>query len=432
MLNKSLLRKGDTVGVALSGGKDSICLLSLLLENSSELGITVKAINVDHSIRGEDSERDSQFVKEFCEQRGIPLAFAKFDCVTFSKENSLSLEEGARKLRYDFFKSQLESGFCNKIATAHHLSDFVETVLFNLFRGVSPSGLNGIAEKTYDGKIIRPLISVTREQIDEYILKNNLPFVSDSSNFETDYTRNFLRLTVIPQIKTRFPEMEGAIKRFSDVLATENKFLDEQSESVLIESDGEISIPCSVQEHIFSRASIVAMKKMGILKDYEKIHVDSLLLLLNASTGKTVSLPKGVTAVKDKDRITLYKKAEKSLDEVKFSVGENIVGGRRITVFKGDKLPVSSKGKSLFFDGDKIPKDAIIRYRKIGDEFTKFGGGTKSLGDYFTDLKIPERKRDFIPLVAVGNQILIVCGIEISDKIKTHEETKNILNIIIN
>ena len=153
---------------------------------------------------------------------------------------------------------------------------------------------------------------------------------------------------------------------------------------------------------------------------------------MNAPTGKTVSLPKGVTAVKDKDRITLYKKSEKSLDEVKFSVGENIVGGRRITVFKGDKLPVTSKGKSLFFDGDKIPKDAIIRYRKIGDEFTKFGGGTKSLGDYFTDLKIPERKRDFIPLVAVGNQILIVCGIEISDKIKTHEETKNILNIIIN
>ena len=159
MLNKKIIPAGSTIAVALSGGKDSIVLLNLLLKASNELKINVKALNVEHGIRGEESVRDSEFVKNYCNELSVPLLQRSFNCVEYSKQLGLSVEEGARKFRYQFFLDCIKEGFCDFVATAHHLSDNVETILFNLFRGASPSGLTGINELGFDGKIIRPLLN---------------------------------------------------------------------------------------------------------------------------------------------------------------------------------------------------------------------------------------------------------------------------------
>ncbi len=429
-LNKKLILKGQTVGVALSGGKDSMALLHLLLEAKDSLGISVVALNVDHGIRGNSSVLDSAFVENYCQSLSVPLKHAKFNAVEFSKQNGLSVEEGARKLRYGFFKDCINSGFCSVVATAHHLADFVETVLFNLFRGTSPSGVGGIPEVSSDKTVIRPILKNTKEQIDLYIKENGIPFVTDESNFEADYSRNFLRLEVLPIIKRKFPEMESAIMRFAEVLKIENEYLDEKAENLLEETNGEITIKTDVSNALFSRACIEAMKRLNIKKDYEKAHIDALIGLKSMETGKSVSLPGEVVAVKNYGGITLFVERKRQRFCEPFSLGEFEIADRLLIIKEEFSDFVSSK-TVLRIDGDKMPQSAVIRYRQNGDVFTKFGGGTKSLGDYLTNKKIPLKDRDFIPVIADGNQILVVCGVEIADKVKICETTKKIISITL-
>lgn len=433
MLNKNLFSRGDVVAVALSGGKDSICLFHLLLSNAKSLGVSIKAINVEHGIRGEDSKQDSLFVKKLCERLNVPLKAISFNCIEYSKLYGLTVEEGARKFRYENFLNLIKEGFCDKVATAHHLSDNVETVLLNLFRGASPSGLKGIPETSHDGKIIRPILNVTREDIDNYVLENTLEYVEDKSNQSDEYSRNFLRLNVIPQIKKRFPEMEKAISRFTGVLFEEDAFLTNLAKDLLVVNKGSVAVLCNADNPVFARACVLAMKEMGIVKDYDKAHIDGLLAIKTAQNGKRISLLDGVVGVKEYDRVAFYKSEEIDSSLIKFGVGEFVFGEHKICVELLDNIPDLSNRKSgeLYFDLDKIPNDAVIRRRQDGDTFTKFGGGTKRLGDYMTDKKIPLLKRDRLPIIASGNVVLAVCGVEISNFVKIDEKTARIGKIML-
>ena len=431
MLYKKIVPSGSTIAVALSGGKDSIVLLDLLLKASCELKICVKALNVEHGIRGESSVRDSEFVKTYCKKLDIPLLQESFDCVSYSKELGLSIEEGARQLRYKFFNNAIKGGFCDYVATAHHLSDNVETVLFNLFRGASPSGLTGISQTSFDGKIIRPLLNCTREQIDEYAVKNSLEFVVDETNFSDEYSRNYLRLNVIPQIKKLFPEMESAVKRFTEILSEDNLLLNEMCEHALTIKKDCVIVDAGVPNQIFGRACILAMKALNVKKDYVKAHIDALIGLKDGQTGKKINLLGGVVAIKDYDGIVFY--VEQVLSDKEITFGEGVFEFEKTVVIvkQVDKNQNLKQKGILFIDAEKVPNGAVIRFRKKGDVFEKFGGGTKNLGDYFTDKKVSLRKRDFIPVVANGLEILAVCGVEISNKVKVDENTKKIYSIEI-
>ena len=428
MLNKKLFSSGEVIGVALSGGKDSACLLHLLLKNAKQLNIKVKALTVDHGIRGEQSKADSLFVQKQCALLGVPLKKIAVDCVAYSKDNGLSLEEGARKLRYDFFKSALEEGFCDKIATAHHSADNAETLLLNLFRGSSPSGFKGIPEVSWGGKLVRPLLGVERWQIDKYAKAEQIPFVEDNTNFSDEYTRNFLRLKVIPLLKQRFPEMESALLRFSNLVCQDDEYLTQMAQGE-VEFDGAVaSVNCGIPTPIFSRACVIALKSLGVKKDYEKAHIDALIGLQVSQNGKKISLLNGVVAVKEYSKITFYKSLDSIDFIVPFALGKTSVSAGEIIVDKLENMSVDGV-KVLRFDLDKVPANAVIRYRKDGDRFTKFGGGTKNLGDYFTDKKIPLMQRDFIPVLAVESEILAVIGYEICDGIKITEQTKTVFGI---
>ena len=428
MLDNKLINNGDVIAVALSGGKDSVALLYALSAYAEQAGVTVKAINVEHGIRGETSLRDSAFVADLCSKLRVELKTFSVDCIKFSADNGYSLEEGARILRYDCFYSAIDSGFCTKVATAHHLSDSVETLLFNLFRGASVSGVTGIAKSTADGKIIRPFARTPKSEIEKYVKDNDLPFVDDETNFESVYTRNYIRNEILPIILAKFPEAEKAIGRFAEISASENAFLDEIAKKSISRDGGAYVIPIETPECLFSRAVIFAMKQLGVGKDYSKVHVDAVSSLKTLENGAEADLPKGIKAVREYDDVTIYlPETEKIVCETPFGMGKfsDFVGDLEfsVTAPQSAKTLLDDFPTVLVFDADKIPKGAVVRCRRAGDAFRKFGGAKKSLNDYFTDKKIPIRKRDSIPLVCVGSEVYLVCGVEISDNIKLDEKS---------
>lgn len=418
MIDKTLFSSGDVVAVALSGGKDSVCLLHLLLSLREELNITVKAVHVDHSIRGKDSENDANFVKNYCEKLGVLVKVFKVDAPRFSKQNNLSLEQGARALRYGVFKSVLDSGFANLVATAHHKNDNFESLLFNIFRGTGLKGAGGIPSK--NGGVVRPLLSVTREEIDRYVQENNLPFTQDLTNFSSEFSRNYIRNEIVPKIVERFPNAVNAGAKFSAICKEEDEFLQKLSSEIITQKDGKLYIPLSSDGVLVKRAIILALSRLGLEKDYEYVHVLDVFNLKNLQSGAKITLPKSIVAQKEYDTIVLYIDNEQKNQTVyPFRVG--------IFDFDGAIYEISSIYGNLKFDGDKIPKDAVIRTRRDGDVFKKFGGGTKKLKEFFIDRKIPLSIRDKLPLIAKDNTVYLVFGVEISDDIKITSETTNIL-----
>lgn len=432
MINDNLFNKGETIAVALSGGKDSVALLYSLLSVKDKLGIIVKAVNIEHGIRGATSKRDSMFVADLCQKLSVPLKTYQLDCVKFSEENRYGIEEGARIARYDCFKSAIGEGFCDKVATAHHLSDSVETLLFNLFRGASLSGMTGIKSERNNGKIIRPFADTPKSEIEKYVADNGLPFVDDETNFESVYSRNYIRNEIMPVVSARFPEAEKSIGRFLKIAESENDFLEELAKKSLTRDGNAYVISIDTPDCIFARSVVLAMKSLGIAKDYVKLHVDAALSLKNLVNGSKISLPRNVYAAREYDKIAIYKAVKSDGNfEKPFALGyiDGAIGKLSFGEINEKEKNVNELkySRSLVFDLNKLPKNAVIRYKRSGDYFKKFGGGRKKLNDYFTDKKIPLRLRDSIPLVCAGSEVYIICGIEISDLIKVDKGTEKVV-----
>ena len=418
MIDKTLFSSGDVVAVALSGGKDSVCLLHLLLSLREELNITVKAVHVDHSIRGKDSEDDANFVKNYCEKLGVLVKVFTVDAPLYSKQNNLSLEQGARALRYGVFKSVLDSGFATKIATAHHKNDNYESLLFNIFRGTGLKGAGGIP--SINGGVVRPLLSISREEIDRYVEENNLPFTQDLTNFSSEFSRNYIRNEIVPKIINKFPNAVNSGARFSAICKEEDEFLQKLSSDIITQKEGKLYIPLTSDGVLVKRAIIIALSRLGLEKDYEYVHVLDVFNLKNLQSGAKITLPKSIVAQKEYDFILLYiDNEQKNQTFYPFCVGT--------FDFDGAVYEISSSGGFLKFDGDKIPSGAVIRTRREGDVFKKFGGGTKKLKEFLIDKKIPLSKRDKLPLIAKDNTVYLIFGVEISDDIKITSNTTNIL-----
>ncbi len=418
----------QTVAVAVSGGVDSVALLYYMLSQAEKYHIKIVAVNVEHGIRGQASKDDTNFVESLCAKLGVKLYKYSVDSLLKAKSDKLSLEEAARILRYDCFFDLISKGCCDKVATAHHLSDNFESVILNLFRGTGLKGVSGI-ESNYNDKIIRPFLSVSKHQIQVYAKAQNLSFVTDQTNFDDDYTRNNIRLNLTPIIKQIFPEAEKSVYRFSEIAKAENQYIEEQSQKALTLYDDCAEIALPLHDALICRCVISAFKHLGIKKDWEKVHIDAVCSLKSAKNGTTLELKNNVCAVKEYQKIVIYKSFNATSTELPFSLGNLTFLNYQLNVQAVNSQVDLKDG--FYADLDKIPTSAVIRTKKDGDKFTKFGGGSKSLGDFLTDKKVPLRIRNNLPLVADGKEILFIFGIAISDKIKVTENTEKIIKFTI-
>ncbi len=431
-LNKLLISANASsnaiVGVALSGGMDSIALCHILKMS----GAKVVALNVEHGIRGESSIKDSQFVKDWCRENGIKFYGYKVDALTYSKEMGYTIEQGARELRYKCFEDALSKGICDVVALAHHLDDQVETILMRILRGTGVNGLQGMSEVR--GKYIRPLLEYSREDIENYVRENHLPFVTDETNEDTRYTRNFLR-EEIARLKERFPSLIDSFDRLQSNAREDNDYLN----SLLPEVEcvnGEVYVDINGMHVALAKRLIYkAIGTLHVTKDIEDRHISLILQLNLLESGKRLELPHGVVAHKSGNKI-VFCLQNKDIDAIckAFEIGAHEDIGVEIEVVSRkefeSEFSVQRGNGALCFDLDKLPKGVIFRRRQDGDFINKFGGGTKSLGDFLTDKKVALRHRDSLVVLAKDSEVYIVVGVEISRKIMVDDMTKHIAKIV--
>lgn len=420
----TLVKKNEVVAVALSGGSDSMALLHYLNSNKTKYEINIIALNVEHGIRGKESVEDTNFVKKYCENNNIPLLIYSVDSISYAKNNNLSIEESARKLRYDCFYDAINSKKCDKVATAHHIADNFESILLNIFRGTGIKGLTGITEN-YDNKIIRPLIKTKKQEILDYVEKNNLPYVTDSTNLCDDYTRNNFRLNIIPKIIEIFPEAESSVLRLSQIVKQYENYVDKKTNEIVTYKNNNVEIAIPNESILISNATIKAMQYLGLEKDWTKAQADEVVKLASLKTSAKISLPKNIVAIKEYDRICLYVEKNCEQQSIPFGIKNFEFCNKKYTIKKVENVTDLKGG--LFADLDKIPQDAVIRTKQDGDIFTKFGGGTKKLNDYLTDKKVPFKDRNSIPVLAKGNIVYLIFEISISEQIKIDKNSRNIV-----
>ena len=428
----NLINNGDKIGVAVSGGKDSMALLNYLYSRREELGIQVIAINVDHSIR-ENSESDSKFVVNFCEKHNIKIYSFKVDAKKFAEDKKLSLEQGARECRYRIFKSLLTKKLVDKIALAHHLQDQAETILLNIFRGTGLSGASGM-EYLRDDTYIRPMLSTSKAEITAYIESNEIPYVEDETNQDCDYNRNYIRNKIMPLIRVRWANADNAIVNFGKTCRQDDRYIDSCiSDDAMIIENGIARIYSNYfvyDDAYIYRLILKAIKSIGLGHNIEKKHLKLIKeMAVQSENGTKISLPNGLSVIKEYNFVTFTNRKFKVANrEYPFTKGKlDISNFGLIETFVTKKFKVGEY--THLIDVTKLPKDAIWRYRKDGDVFEKFGGGTTSLSDYLIDKKVPVRLRPSIPVLASGDEILIIAGVEISNKLKVDKNTKTAYGI---
>ncbi len=424
-IEESLIKGGTTVGVALSGGRDSASLFHYLLKNAKRLDISVVAINVEHGIR-ESSKRETELIREHCKKLCVPVKVYGVDAPAHAKLNKKTIEQSARELRYECFEDAIKQGFCDVVVTAHHREDDVETVLMRLFRGTGARGLAGIGERR--GNILRPMLETSREEIDEYCRIEGVAYFEDETNLDESYTRNFLRRSVLPLIREKYPNVDKALLRLARTSAIdEEHFRRLRVDKVKDIGFGAVGVDISAlsDEAVAVRVIQESFSALGVDADVEERHFRLLRELTLSENGTTLDMPRFVRAYKEYDRIAFDR-----LDGVDNLEKEAVLGIDYLLY--GEKYCLElvtqmTKG-GLFVDEDKI-KGAVVRTRKEGDTFKRFGGGRKSLGDYFTDIKLPVRLRDKVAVLARGSEILAVFGIEISENAKIDQSTDKIIQL---
>lgn len=461
--SNKLIEKGDRIVIGLSGGADSICLLHMLYCLYKETDIELVAVHVHHGIRGEEADKDEAFVREFCKGLGVELMVYHYDVKLIAKEEGLSEEEAGRKIRYQSFLEASIENKCNKVAIAHNKNDNAETFLFNLFRGSGIKGLTGInpmvtmKTDTGDITIIRPLLFVSREDIEGYLENEGLQYQSDLTNFSDLYTRNKIRNRVLAYVKDNInPGVVEHITRAADMLGEAYDFLDKYTSDrflhIVDESDCsfEYDVDELEKEDIVIQKGIIRKileKLAGRLKDLEEKHVLDILSLGKKQVGRQIHLPYAMIALKKYDRVkiyidsdynTEYKNNNNKVEPVEieipgrtFLVGCDLYIDAKIFYYeKNETFPQNSCVK--WFDCDRIENTLVLRTRKTGDYLQiNSQGGRKKLKDYFIDLKIPKEDRDNILLVADGNHILWIMGYgnRISENYKISDKSNHILSM---
>ncbi len=410
-----MLNFSDKVVVALSGGADSVALLYTLNSIKEKYNLTLYACHLNHLIRGEEAFRDEKFVKNLCEKLGVELFLKREDVVKIAEKEKLSLELCGRNLRYKFF-SELSEKLSAKIATAHTASDNVETVLFNVARGTSVTGLCGIRPKR--DYIIRPLIMCSREEVEQYCEENSLRFVTDSSNLTDDYTRNNIRHNCVPTLKMVNPDLSNSVSRMCSDMSDIKDFLDKISEKEIKRSETTYGYSC---EKLLELEKAVLTNSLGIIAkrsgaDVSHRHIE--LIIEKMSDGGCVDLLGGKRAVCKQGILRIVSEFE-ALKEQECPIFSSSYFEY---ISKEEIKNINNKLLNNCISCDIITENTLVRTKREGDRFTLPNRSiTKTLKKLFNELKIPAEKRSSLIVVANESEVLFIEGIGVSEKAKVTE-----------
>lgn len=407
-----MISSGDNVVVALSGGADSVALLYALNSIKEKYNFTLFACHLNHMIRGEEAQRDEDFVRNLCKNLGVELFVKSEDVINIAKKEKISLELCGRNLRYEFFH-ELSEKLSAKIATAHTATDNIETVLFNIARGTSVTGLCGIRPKR--DYIVRPLINCSREEVESYCERNSLEFVTDSSNLTDDYTRNNIRHNAVPTLFEVNENLCDSVSRMCADMREIKTLLDNISEKEIKNAQSKYGYSCekllSLDVALLKNTIAIIVKRNGA--DVNHRHID--LIIEKMKDGGCVDLVSGKRAVCKQGVLRITDTKETDFFESQLFCDSEL--------FKYiSKEEIKNVNKNLLkncISCDIITCDTTIRTKKEGDVFSPFGRGvTKTLKKLFNELKIPSEKRSSLLLVANGSEVLWIEGIGVSEKAK--------------
>lgn len=429
LLNRGLIKRGDSLALAVSGGADSVAMLLFFHEISKELNLKLQVKHFEHGIRGDESIGDMEYVKSLCEKRNIPILVKQENILEQSKSLGLSLEETARIRRYKF----LLEGDYDALLVAHNFEDQAETVLFNLIRGTGIDGLCGIKEETVrEGKrIVRPLLKVSRKEIERYLAEKNIQFREDSTNKSHDYSRNKIRNAVIPLLEeiniNAVSHINSASNDISNLHFDYEKSLRELYLSA--ESPNGLKIEPLLGEAPYKAKDCIRkyiFNKIGSLKDISRLHIDEIYNLLTKETGKMVEFPGGF-AEKSYENLRICGKNTK---REPFD-SEAICYETRVFEYK-KTMEIPKGNYTKWFDYGKITSEFSLRGPKPGDYFTiNEKGDKKAFNRFCIDEKIPRPLRANIPLFCLENHIIWAVGYRISSAFKITESTKEVLEIAL-
>lgn len=411
-----LFENASRVTVALSGGADSVSLIHVLLELKEEVNIELCAAHLNHQLRGDEADRDENFVRELCEKLGVQLFCERADIKAESEKTGESIELAARRVRYEFLERVSAGGV---IATAHTASDSAETMLYNLTRGTALKGLCGIPVKR--GIFVRPLINVTREEVEAYCRENELSFVTDSTNNEDVYTRNKIRHNVVTVLRGINPAFERAASRTAKMLCADNDYLLSAATKLYNESLTENGIIIdkltSAHEALRSRAVMIYLEQNGV--EAYNSHIEQILGIL--PSGKTEVSGKNIIMAKNG---FLY--IERNSVAPEFSVEFSVISRNEFE--KNTKINNLLLNNAL--DYDKLLGSPTVRGRIAGDCIRLRGRGvTKTLKKLFTENAVPIEVRDSLPIVADEDGVIWIYNMGVAERVAITDKTEKFLLI---
>ncbi len=420
---KKLFSEGDRALCALSGGADSVALLVFLKKISDKFGITVYAAHLNHCIRGEEADRDERFCASLCDSLEIPFISEKIDVPSIASKRKNGLEEAAREVRYDFLNRIAKATNCNKICTAHHADDNIETVLLHLIRGCGLEGLKGIA--AVRGNIVRPLLVFRKRELVDAITEMGYSFVHDSTNDDTYNSRNYIRSNILPHIYKLNESADKAFYRMCASLQADSEYIDGQASAIPENTKRE-----KLAE--YDDAVLARYIRLLYKKRTGKTSLDngSVLLIIRAvKCGDTVKydVTGDTTAFVNYGGVDFLKRCEGCDTEWKQSLewGENFISpiGYKILITKNKNVAQSFTNIYKTATMTKVNSDKIIdkgqpaiiaRGVKSGDEYI-FGKMKRSVRRQLIAFKIPRQKRERLPVLCTDGEIFFVCGLRLAD-----------------
>ena len=409
---EQLFSQNSKILVALSGGADSVALLRIL----HSLGYECEAAHCNFHLRGKESDRDEMFVRQLCQQYNIPLHITDFDTTRYAEEKHISIEMAARELRYEWFEKKRIECHANRIAVAHHQDDSIETMLLNLIRGTGITGLLGI--RPINGYIVRPLLCVSRKDIVCYLQSIGQEYVTDSTNLEDEYTRNKIRLHLLPLMQEINPAIKNSLittgNHLNDVATIYNKSISEAKARV-ITSEG-ILISAILQEPSPETVLFEILHPLG----FNPAQIKDIYHSLDGQSGKQFS-SKEWKVIKDRDFLLLEKIRPERKDTPSFQLI------REESEYTTD-FQIPHEKEVACFDADKLSGTITIRRYQAGDTFIPFGmKGKKKVSDYLTDRKfsISQKERQWV--LCCNEQIAWLIGERTDNRFRIDENTRRVV-----